>query len=292
MNEHPYGIAPPDDARLPDATRLGPVRLQVSHLQTSLDFYESVLGLERLSRDDGRATLGAADGELLVELVAKPGIKPVPRRGAFGLYHFAILLPDRESLGRFVGHLGNHAVPVGSADHLVSEALYLTDPDGLGIEVYADRPRDGWRHRERELAMTTDPLDIRSLLEAGGQVPWDGMPMGTTMGHMHLHVGNLEEAEAFYHRALGFDKTVWSYPGALFLSAGGYHHHLGTNTWSPGPSADDGQARLLEWTMVLPAAKDVAAAATRLTTAGYTANCSDGICLGVDPWGTAIRLRT
>ena len=140
--------------------------------------------------------------------------------------------------------------------------------------------------------MTTDPLDIRSLLEAGGQVPWDGMPMGTTMGHMHLHVGNLEEAEAFYHRALGFDKTVWSYPGALFLSAGGYHHHLGTNTWSPGPSADDGQARLLEWTMVLPAAKDVAAAATRLTTAGYTANCSDGICLGVDPWGTAIRLRT
>jgi catechol 2,3-dioxygenase len=113
-------------------------------------------------------------------------------------------------------------VPVGMADHLVSEALYLTDPDGLGIEVYADRPRSTWKFRgtgpNAELAMTSDPLDIQSVIAAGGHLPWNGMPEGTTMGHMHLHVGSLEEAEAFYHRELGFDKTVWSYPGALFLS--------------------------------------------------------------------------
>lgn len=284
-----YGVRPPA-YRLPDATRVGAVRLQVSHLDQSLDYYESVLGLERLARDAGTASLGAEDGTPLVHLVEMPGIKPVPRRGAFGLYHFAILLPDRASLGRFARHIGDLGVSIGMADHLVSEALYLTDPDGLGIEVYADRPRATWRHRGRELAMTSDPLDIRSVIEAGGGVPWDEMPAGTTMGHMHLHVGNLAEADAFYHAALGFDKVVWSYPGALFLSAGGYHHHLGTNTWSPGPAAKDDEAKLLEWELILPAPADVNAAADSVSAAGYRVTTAGGLTRVSDPWGTVVRV--
>ena len=217
----------------------------------------------------------------LVVLHERPGVRPVPRSGLLGLYHFAILLPDRAALGRFVAHLGRLGEYAGSADHAVSEALYLTDPDGLGIEVYADRPRSQWQHHNRELYMTTDRLDIRSLLAAAGERAWTGMPSGTTMGHVHLHVGDLERAEAFYHRALGFDKVVWSYPGALFLSAGGYHHHLGNNTWSSGPPASAGDARLLQWTIVLPAAADVADAARSLQAAGHEVQESeDGVVCG------------
>lgn len=267
-------INAPAHTRLPEATSVGHVRLQVSDLDRSLDYYEGVIGLQLHSRGDGTALLGAADGRLLVVLHERPGIRPAPRRGAYGLYHFALLLPDRASLGRFAAHLARLNVPVGMADHLVSEALYLTDPDGLGIEVYADRPRTSWKFRGTgsgaELAMSSDPLDIQSVIATGGHLPWIGMPEGTTMGHLHLHVGSLEQAEAFYHRELGLDKTGWSYPGALFLSAGGYHHHLGVNIWSPGPSAREDEARLIEWTLHVPDATE------RVVT---------------DPWGTALRLQ-
>ena len=168
----------------------------------------------------------------LAYLVEKGGVAPVPRRGRFGLYHFALLLPDRAALGRFAAHVLRLGLRPGMADHAVSEALYLSDPDGLGIEVYADRPRTSWTYRGDELVMTTEPLDIAGLITAGQGDEWRGAPEGTSMGHVHLHVGDLARAEAFYHRALGFDKKVWSYPGALFFSAGGYHHHLGTNIWS------------------------------------------------------------
>jgi catechol 2,3-dioxygenase len=285
-----YGIAPPG-YRLPDATRLGPVRLQVADLRRSLEYYQRVLGLHLLVRDEGQATLGAeGEEDPLVVLHERQGVRPVPRSGLLGLYHFAILLPDRQALGRFAAHLGRLGEHAGSADHAVSEALYLTDPDGLGIEVYADRPRSQWRHHDRELYMTTDRLDIRGLLAAGGERAWTGMPSGTTMGHVHLHVGDLQRAEAFYHRALGFDKVVWSYPGALFLSAGGYHHHLGNNTWSSGLPASDADARLLEWTIVLPEVGDVAEAARSLKAAGYQARESRGEVVAADPWGTIVRL--
>jgi len=285
-----YGIAPPG-YRLPDATRLGAVRLQVADLGRSLDYYQRVLGLRLLDPDLGQAALGAEGEEQpLVFLHERPGVRPVPRSGLLGLYHFAILLPDRQALGRFVAHLGTRGEHAGSADHAVSEALYLTDPDGLGIEVYADRPRSQWQHNNRELYMTTDRLDIRSLLAAAGERSWTGMPSGTTMGHVHLHVGDLERAEAFYHRALGFDKVVWSYPGALFLSAGGYHHHLGNNTWSSGPPASPGDARLLQWTIVLPAATAIADAARSLHAAGHEAEESEDAVVSTDPWGTSVRL--
>jgi catechol 2,3-dioxygenase len=285
-----YGIAPPG-YRLPDTTRLGPVRLQAADLGRSLDYYQRVLGLRPLTLDADQAALGAeGDDDPLVVLHERQGVRPVPRSGLLGLYHFAILLPDRHALGRFVAHLGNLGEHAGSADHAVSEALYLTDPDGLGIEVYADRPRAQWRHHNRQLYMTTDRLDIRGLLAAGGERPWTGMPSGTMMGHVHLHVGDLDGAEAFYHRALGFDKVVWTYPGALFLSAGGYHHHLGNNTWSSGQPASDSDAKLLEWTIVLPGATDIVDAARSLRAAGYGARESEDQTLATDPWGTSVRV--
>src|SRR5512134_3877998 len=247
--DRPYGVAP-SGFRLPDATRLGAVHLQVADLGRSLDYYQGVLGMRVLERDADRATLGPHDADrTLVRLSERSGARPA--RGELGLYHFAVLLPERAALGRFVTHLMRLGLRPGMADHLVSEALYLTDPDGLGIEVYADRPRDSWKHQGRELAMATDPLDVRGLIAAAGDGQWTGMPDGTTMGHIHLHVGDLTHAEAYYHAALGFDKMVWSYPGALFFAAGGYHHHLGTNTWSRGPSADPDQARLLDWELVV-----------------------------------------
>ncbi len=288
--EEPYGIAAPG-FRLPDATRLGAVHLQIDDLQRSLDYYRDVLGLHVLERAVESAGLGAHGSDRpLVRLHAKAGVKPVPRRGAFGLYHFAILLPHRAALGQFAEHLSQTGVRVGMADHLVSEALYLTDPDGLGIEVYADRPRNAWQHRDRELAMTTAPLDIDSVIAAAGGNVWKGLPIGTTIGHMHLHVGSLEAADAFYHRALGFDKTVWSYPGALFFSAGGYHHHLGTNTWSPGPAATDDDARLLEWELLVPVAENAVAAARSLGAAGYGTKTAGTSWTTADPWGTRLRI--
>jgi catechol 2,3-dioxygenase len=267
------------------------VRLQVRNLARSVEYYQRVLGLERRSMESGAIGL-AAEGEAqaLVWLHERPDARPVPDGGRLGLYHFAILVPDRTSLGRFVRHLSELGEYAGSADHAVSEALYLSDPDGLGIEVYADRPRSTWRTQGRELYMTTERLDIRDLLAAAGSQPWTGMPGGTVIGHVHLHVGDLDQGAAFYHEGLGLDKIVWSYPGALFLSTGGYHHHLGTNTWSSGPRATDEDARLLSWTVALPSTADVEAAARGLESAGYRAGREGTAITAADPWGTVVRL--
>jgi catechol 2,3-dioxygenase len=175
----------------------------------------------------------------------------------------------------------------------VSEAFYLQDPDDLGIEVYADRPRDAWRRKGRQLMMATDPVDTDALVNAAGGTSWQGMPRGTVMGHVHLHVATIDASDRFFSQALGFDRIVWSYPGALFLSAGGYHHHLGTNTWAgPGarPTATD-EAGLIEWTIELPDAKELDAVAQSLATAGHASRREGHDVLTADPWGTAIRLR-
>lgn len=288
----PYGIAPPA-YRLPDATRLGRVRLQVGDLSRSIAFYERVLGLQATRPDpDAGALLAAEDGRVLVELRERPGAPPAPPRGRLGLYHLAILVPDRAALGRLATHLATVGARIGSADHLVSEALYLRDPDGLGIEVYSDRPRETWQHARRELRMTTEPLDVADLVRAGGGESWRAMPAGTVIGHVHLHVGDLATAEAFYHAALGLDKIVWSYPGALFLSAGGYHHHLGTNRWAAGAApAGPGEARLLEWELVVPDTADVARAAASIAGAGYEVTPDRADWTSADPWGTVVRVR-
>jgi catechol 2,3-dioxygenase len=287
-----HGVVAPR-FRLPPATHIGAVRLQVADIARSLAYYERVLGLRVVRRDESGVALGPLGSEeSLVELRERPGARPHPRRGQLGLFHFAILLPDRASLGRFVRHLSEIGAYAGMSDHLVSEALYLTDPDGLGIEVYADRPRGQWRYEGGELQMATIPLDVQDLVAAGGAERWAGMPNGTTIGHVHLHVGDLDQAATFYHEALGFDKVVWSYPGALFLSAGGYHHHLGTNTWAAGaPAAGDEDARLVEWELVLPNAASVSAAGASVEAAGGTIErAPDGSILARDPWGTAVRL--
>ncbi|MFL5578344.1 MAG: VOC family protein [Gemmatimonadaceae bacterium] len=286
-----YGIAPPG-YRLPAATRLGRVRLQVADLARSLAYYEQVLGFRVLERTASVATLGAhGDDAPIVELHERPGATPVPRRGRLGLYHFAILLPDRAALGRFLAHLGRIGAYAGMSDHFVSEAIYLSDPDGLGIEVYADRPRGAWEVRGRELHMTTVPLDVPAVVGAGRGEPWTGMPAGTRMGHVHLYVSDLARGAAFYHEGLGLDKVVWSYPGALFLSAGGYHHHLGTNTWAAGAApAGEGDARLLEWTVIVPRAEDAEGAARSIREAGFDATPAGGAWVATDPWGTRLRV--
>ena len=290
-----YGI--PSGKHLPAATRLGRVVLQIGDLSRSLSYYEKVLGLRVLRRAAGRAALGANDDDaVLVELHERSGAAPAPYQGRLGLYHFAILVPDRVTLESFTSHLSALGLRAGSADHLVSEALYLRDPDGLGIEVYADRPRSVWRTREvsqgRELVIGTEPLDLDDLIRAAGGRGWTGMPPGTTLGHMHLHVGDLEAAAGFYHRALGLDAMVWSYPGALFLSAGGYHHHLGVNTWAGlhAQPPDAGDARLLEWTLVVPGVEAAEAAIRNLHAAGYGTRTEGPSGTAEDPWGTALRI--
>jgi catechol 2,3-dioxygenase len=295
--ELPWGI-PPDGHRLPAGTRPGPVRLQVSDLDRSLDFYEGVLGFQVGEGRGSRAVLvaggeaPAGDRPPLIELQERPGARPVPRRGRLGLYHFAVLVPDRAALGRFAGHLARIGAAAGASDHRVSEAFYLQDPDGLGVEIYADRPRSAWRQEGRQLVMATDPLDVEDLIREAGDEPWTGMPRETAIGHLHLHVGDLGRAEAFYHRALGLDKVVWSYPGALFLSAGGYHHHLGVNTWARGAApAEEGDARLLEWELQLPSAETLAQTVESLKVVGASAEEADASVRVRDPWGTALRLR-
>ncbi|HEU4748031.1 MAG TPA: VOC family protein [Gemmatimonadaceae bacterium] len=282
----------PRGYRLPDETRLGKVRLQVADLDRSLRFYERVLGLRTITRSADKVTLGPHDDDReIVELRQFAGARRVPERGLLGLYHFAILLPDRAALGRFVVHLADIGERAGMSDHAVSEAVYLTDPDGLGIEVYADRPRDAWRYDERQIYMTTARLDAGSLVAAGQGEKWTGMPAGTVLGHVHLYVDDIERAAAFYHDALGFDKVVWSYPGALFLSAGGYHHHLGTNTWAARAArATDDDARLLEWEIIVPTVADADRAAASLEAAGYAVERDGKTWQAVDPWGTALRL--
>lgn len=241
---------------LPTNTHIGSVALTVSSLEQSLPFYCDVLGFEVASHADAMATLVAGGSSFLVELVELPGARPKPRHST-GLYHFAILVPSRLELARALRRLVMADWPLqGVADHGVSEALYLADPDGNGIEIYRDRPREQWPQRNGLLEMTTDPLDLASLLQELDRHPRSegGLVPETVIGHVHLHVGNLAAAEAFYCSVLGFDVMQRNYPGALFISAGGYHHHLGLNTWAgagaPPPPAD--AAGLRYFTVVVP----------------------------------------
>jgi catechol 2,3-dioxygenase len=207
------------------------VHLTVADLDRALAFYETVLGFQVQERAGATAHLGAGRS-LFVVLTEERGARQV--RNHSGLYHFAILTPSRLALARSLRRLIETGIAIGGGDHLVSEAIYLADPDGNGIEVYRDRPRSSWTYEHGQLKMDTLPLDYRGILAEldGDQAPWTGLAPETILGHMHLHVGDLAATERFYREIAGFDLMVNYGGSALFFAAGGYHHHLGTNTWA------------------------------------------------------------
>ena len=226
----------------------GPVRLRVAALDSQREFYERAIGLSPIDSADGVARLGS-DGTPVVELDHRADAPARPPRTT-GLFHLAILVPDRAALAAALARAVRAGGRVsGASDHLVSEALYLNDPEGNGIEIYRDRPRAEWERDGGEIRMSTLPLDVDGLLaELREDEPESAMPDGTRVGHVHLNVADLDAAERFYSGLLGFDVTVRGYPGALFLSTGGYHHHIGVNTWAgPGAPAPAAGSRGLEW---------------------------------------------
>jgi catechol 2,3-dioxygenase len=246
-----------ENGSIDPATSMGPVRLTVADLDLARDFYRDAIGLTEPDSSNDLTSMGTGDPSAppVVELVGDPDA-PYRPRGTSGLFHLAILVPSRADLARALQRIAEAGWRLsGASDHLVSEALYLSDPEGNGIEIYRDRPRAEWPVRDGVLQMDTLPLDLDGVLgELRREDASAGMPPGTRIGHVHLNVGNLAAAEAFYSGALGFDVTVRGYPGALFVSAGGYHHHLGLNTWAGegAPPPPDGSRGLREFEIVLP----------------------------------------
>jgi catechol 2,3-dioxygenase len=278
-------------------TTVGTVALTVSDLDRSRAFYETVLGLTAHELDDGGLALRVADEPAIVSLHGDSAAPPLNPR-ATGLFHLAVLTPSRQELAYALARLARSRWALtGASDHLVSEALYLNDPDGHGIEIYRDRERSQWRIDEAgQLAMATLRLDLESLageLNGAPPVP-DRLPAGTRLGHVHLQVSDIAAAEDFYHGVLGFDVTVRGYPGALFVSAGGYHHHIGLNTWNSagaGPSAP-GAVGLRSFDVRLPDRDELERVLTRLSAAGLAADASDGTAIVRDPSGNAVLLRS
>jgi catechol 2,3-dioxygenase len=279
---------------IPPDTHIGQVRLRVADIDDLTTFYERVVGLTQVERDGDVARLGPEGGEPLIELVSAPGAPAAPSFST-GLFHLAILVPDRVELARSLQRVAGAGWRLtGASDHLVSEALYLRDPEGNGIEIYRDRPRDQWNRDNGELRMATLPLDLQDILDelGDGERAANGMPAGTTMGHVHLQVADIPAAEGFYNGALGLDVMVRSYPGALFLAAGGYHHHVGLNTWQSqgAPPPPEGALGLDRYELVLPDAGAVDAAAERLGESGDPVRMDDGV-LATDPSGNRVLLR-
>jgi catechol 2,3-dioxygenase len=278
----------PEAPPLPANLSLGPVRLRVADKARALGFYRDRLGLSVLSEHDDRVALGAGT-ETVIDLLVDGMAKPKPR-GSTGLFHAAILLPDRSDLAAMVARLRANATRFSASDHLVSEALYLWDPDGNGIEIYRDRPRGAWRWSGGRVAMDTLPLnfaDLLTVLSAGGaDAP---MPAGTRLGHMHLQVADLEQAHGFYVETLGFE-LVCTYPGALFVSAGGYHHHLGLNIWESADGAPPpvGAAGLIDYEVRLPTGADVEALAARVTERGAPIERTARGFVTADPWNNRL----
>lgn len=274
--------------------RCGVVRLIVRDLERSLRYYESRIGLQTLRREAGGALLGTAERTLL-SLVEQPGVQAV-QRGRTGLYHFALLTPDRVALARVLNHLLTTQTPVdGASDHGVSEAIYLSDPDGHGIEIYRDRPRREWPFVKGSLGMTTDPLDVKGLLAADrARAPWEGIDPRTVMGHVHLHVADLAAAERFYVELLGLDLMQRFGGQAAFVSAGGYHHHLGLNTWAGigAPPPTSSAARLDDFELIVPDDALLAAAVARLRDAGIEVAPDSEGWMVLDPSSNRVVLRS
>ena len=274
------------------AAHIDSVHLTIPDLGKSIAFYQDRIGLRLQRHDDTTAAFGAGGPELLV-LHASSFAQRV--HGTTGLYHFAILVPSRPDLGRTLRHLAQtHTVMQGFADHLVSEAIYLADPDGNGIEIYRDRPREDWPIKNGTVQMASDPLDLESLLADAGSAEWNGLPEGTTMGHVHLHVARIPETERFYVEGLGLDLMARFGGSASFLSAGGYHHHVGVNTWAGvgAPPPPPGALGLKHVVIRVSSPEAVRAVAASLERAGFAFEM-DGERLKVaDPAGNKFQVTT
>lgn len=277
---------------LPAATRVGRVRLSVAGLDRTLSFYESVLGLRVKERTDRLAVLGAGGDAPLIRL-EQNGVSGAVVPGG-GLYHLALLVPDRSSLAGALTGLHERGWRLhGMSDHGVSEALYLEDPEGNGIEIYADRPREAWRWAGGEVWMTSAPLDQRRLLnELDASPARSTLPAETVVGHVHLHVTDLDEAERFYSRTVGLDVVQRGYPGALFMSAGRYHHHLGVNTWGGRAASPDGAGitGLIDWELLVPGEDAREALLERLLAAGHPPEPMGGSWRVEDPDGIGMLI--
>jgi catechol 2,3-dioxygenase len=282
-----------DEYRLPPDISMGKVSLSVADLSRSLHYYLETIGLELHDQTQGEVILGAGNRDLL-HLVEFHNASRAPR--TTGLYHYALRVPSRYELARTLHRLSEkQANFVGFADHHVSEAIYLADPDGHGIEIYRDRPRDQWLDSQGKFYMSTDPLDLQGLLkELPSPVPsWDGIHPDTDMGHVHLHVSRLPEALEFYLGELGFDLMAdWSSAG--FISAGGYHHHLGLNTWAGvnAPAPPENSLRLLSYEIQLPDGAALASVAGRLENSGSKIIKQNGEFAVEDPSSNRIILTS
>jgi catechol 2,3-dioxygenase len=269
--------------------RIGTVHLRVGDLAGVSAFYQQVIGLSPLEQTSRKVTLGVGSAPLLV-LRADPAAKARNARDA-GLFHTAFLLPTCADLARWLAHAISLGVPLqGASDHIVSEAIYLADPEGNGIEVYADRPVSCWRNASGQIHMATEALNVQGLL-AAGKGEWAGLPEGGTIGHVHLQVGDTGAAERFYHGVLGFE-IASRYPGASFFGSGGYHHHLAGNIWNSRHAGARPETALgLETVQII--ARDPAtrtAVLSRAESAGLPIDISGQAPLLRDPWGTRIAL--
>lgn len=269
---------------------MGPATLRVADEGRALALYRDTIGLEVVQPTDGRIALGAG-GKPFLFLDVVAGTTPRPRH-ATGLYHVAILLPDRAALGQAIARLMEAGIKLGAADHNVSEAIYLWDADNNGLEIYRDRPRNEWQWNDGIVTMGNAPLDFPGLLaDAAGKPTNTRAPLGTRIGHVHLQVGDIEKAEQFYCGVLGFERTA-EWRGALFVSAGGYHHHLGLNVWESknGPLPPQDAAGLEEFVIELPNAAEIGDLRARVQLAGLPIEASDSGFVVRDPWQTAIRV--
>lgn len=278
---------------MPAGIQLGPVHLVVSDLDRATAFYGRVLGLQATPQQRGERQLTAGDSPPLLRLTGQPDARPKPP-GTTGLYHFAVLLPSRSVLAALLAHMAETGYPIqGASDHRVSEAVYLEDPDGNGIEMYADRPRDQWPKRDGEIAMATDPLDMEGLMEELEEDhPWDGLPSHTRVGHIHLQVPDIVLAEAYYRDFLGFDLVTRYGSRAVFLSAGGYHHHIGLNSWAgkgaPPPPPD--AVGLRSFTIHLPDAGQIEELAAHASRMKVPFAREEGAIRLKDPFGNGITI--
>jgi catechol 2,3-dioxygenase len=275
---------------LPASAAIGSATLRVADEKRALALYRDIIGLKVVGRENGKVALGAGQNPFLFLEVAE-GIQPRPRRGLTGLYHVAILLPDRAALGSAIARLTEAGIKLGAADHNVSEAIYLYDADGNGLEIYRDRPREEWPWKDGLVQMANKPLDFEGILADGGkEEPDEHMPAGTRIGHVHLQVGDIIEAEKFYTGTIGFVKTA-ALPGALFVSAGGYHHHLAANVWDSAgaPVAPEDMAGLAEFSIEMPEAEILPAKQRIQAAGGKISENGNGFILR-DPWRTKIRM--